>query len=37
VLLLIALKAAPLQMASFGIVDGLGGLWTWLTLKRAKA
>ncbi len=34
VVILIASEVAPMQMASFGIVDGLGGLWTWLALKK---
>jgi hypothetical protein len=27
---------APLQMASFGIVDGLGGLWTWWAIGHDR-
>ena len=34
VAILILTGVAPWHMVSFGIVDGLGGLWTWLTLKQ---
>lgn len=27
---------ADLHFISFGVIDGLGGLWTWLELKREK-
>jgi hypothetical protein len=31
---LIATGKADWHFLSFGIVDGLGGLWTWIELKR---
>ena len=34
VAILILTGIAQWHMVSFGIVDGLGGLWTWLTLKQ---
>lgn len=34
VLILIATGKADWHFASFGIVDGLGGLWTWIELRR---
>lgn len=34
VLILILLKLAPTEMAAYGIVDGFGGLWTYLALKK---
>jgi hypothetical protein len=34
VILLIAAGKADWHFLSFGIVDGLGGLWTWLALKQ---
>lgn len=34
VIILIVLKIAPIQIISFGIIDGLGALWTWLALKK---
>jgi hypothetical protein len=27
---------ADFHFVSFGVVDGLGGLWTWLELRREK-
>ena len=36
VVYLIATGKADWHFLSFGIVDGLGGLWTWLELKRNK-
>lgn len=35
VLFLIATRKADWHFASFGIVDGLGGLWTWIELRRS--
>jgi hypothetical protein len=34
VVILIATGIADWHFLSFGIVDGAGGLWTWITLKR---
>lgn len=28
---------ADFHFISFGLIDGLGGLWTWLELKREKS
>jgi hypothetical protein len=33
---LIATGKADWHFVSFGIVDGLGGLWTWFEIKRNK-
>lgn len=33
---LILTGKADLHFVSFGIIDGLGGLWTWLEIKRAE-
>lgn len=33
---LISTGKADWHFLSFGIVDGLGGLWTWRELKRSK-
>jgi hypothetical protein len=33
---LIATGKADWHFVSFGIVDGLGGLWTWYELKKQK-
>jgi hypothetical protein len=35
VIFLITSGKADLHFLSFGIVDGLGGLWTWYELKRS--
>ena len=35
VIILIVLRIAPIQIVSFGIIDGLGSLWTYLMLKKA--
>jgi hypothetical protein len=34
VVLLIAMGKADWHFLSFGIVDGIGGLWTWYALRR---
>ncbi|WP_276133085.1 hypothetical protein [Polluticoccus soli] len=36
IVILIAMKLAPIQLISCGIVDGLGGLWTYWALKKAQ-
>jgi hypothetical protein len=36
VIYLIATDKADWHFLSFGVIDGLGGLWTWLELKRNK-
>jgi hypothetical protein len=36
VVFLVATGKADWHFLSFGIVDGLGGMWTWLELKRSK-
>jgi hypothetical protein len=36
VLYLIASGKADWHFVSFGIVDGLGGLWTWYELKKQR-
>lgn len=36
VMYLIATGKADWHFVSFGIIDGLGGLWTWIELKRNK-
>jgi hypothetical protein len=36
VIYLVATGKADWHFLSFGIVDGLGGVWTWLELKRNK-
>ena len=36
VVYLISTGKADWHFLSFGIVDGLGGLWTWYELKRKK-
>jgi hypothetical protein len=36
VILLIVSGKADWHFLSFGIVDGLGGLWTWIELKKSK-
>lgn len=36
VVYLVATGKADWHFFPFGIVDGLGGLWTWLELKRNK-
>lgn len=36
VIYLIGSGKADWHFLSFGIVDGLGGMWTWLELKRIK-
>jgi hypothetical protein len=33
---LIVTGKADWHFLSFGIVDGLGGIWTWIELKRNK-
>jgi hypothetical protein len=33
---LIATGRADWHFLSFGIIDGLGGLWTWFEIKRNK-
>jgi hypothetical protein len=35
VIVLIISGKAGAEILSFGIVDGLGGLWTWLCIRRA--
>ena len=36
VIYLIATGQADWHFLSFGIIDGLGGLWTWLEIKNAE-
>lgn len=36
VVFLIVTDKADWHFLSFGIVDGLGGIWTWIELKRNK-
>lgn len=36
VIILVLSGKADFHFISFGVIDGLGGLWTWLELRRDK-
>ena len=36
VIFLVATKKADWHFISFGVIDGLGGLWTWYELNKMK-